>query len=779
MTVTTTVDPAAHLPQMEGALAVPGAPAGLRIHRDDHGIPHVEAPDERAAWFGMGYACAQDRLWQLEWYRRRGEGRWSEVVGASGLAADRMFRRLRLVEACRADVAAMSAETRAMFEAYAEGVNAYVSAGQPLPPEFALTGLGWSTWRPEDSVMVFKVRHAIMGKRLTKLARLEFLRRTDAATYALLEGIEPSGINLILPPGGTADRAYASTAEEVRAMAADLGPLGSDEGGSNSWAVHGSRMSTGKPVLCNDSHRPLDVPNVYWQAHVWCPEFNVAGGAFPGVPAFPHFGFNGEVAWNITHGQADYQDLWAEEFDPADPTRYRTESGWATAEVRTETIEVRGGPSEEITLVRTRNGDIVHGEPASGSAIAMRYTATDRPGVQWETFRPMVFASMVAELHEANRGWEEPVNALVSADTAGNIGFLYRGRIPVRSTSKAREFPVAGWTGEHTWVGDVPFEALPQVINPSEGFVGTANQRPVQSTEHYLAHEFTTPGRSTRIAEVLTSKPSFEPGEVIRLQADTTSIRAREWAEFLAQRGPYQGVAEQARAMLAGWDGDLAADSGPALLYACFKLRGMEHVFRPILGEDAWTWALTGGNDQGPATLLRWWYYLGEALRTSDGAAGTPDGRAWDDVLPGILEAAWARASELGGTDASAWRWDSVHRTEAQHTLSVAFPDLASALDPAPIAVGGDHDTLQVSGWRAAPGTDFRLSNLSVYRQVVDFAAPSEASWVIPGGASAIPGTAHAGDQQEAWRVNERVPMHIETAAAVAAAVSTLELRPA
>lgn len=767
--------PADHLPQVEGAIALRGFPGGVRIHRDEHGIPHVEAPDEQSAWFGMGYACAQDRLWQLEWYRRRGEGRWSAVAGPSGLAADRMFRRLRLVEACEADVAEMSAETRRMFESYCAGVNAYVDAGQPLPPEFALTGIEWEDWTPADCVMVFKVRHAIMGKRLTKLARLEFLRRAGLEAYALLEGVEPGGINLILPPGGAADRAFGSTAAEVRALAAELGSLASDEGGSNSWVVHGSRMTTGQPVLCNDSHRPLDVPNVYWQVHVWCPEFNVAGGAFPGVPAFPHFGFNGRLAWNITHGQADYQDLWFEEFDPSDPSRYRTEDGWADAEVRTETIEVRGGQAEEITLVRTRNGEVVHGDPADGAAIAMRYTATDRPNRQWECLRPMLFASTVGELHETQRLWEEPVNSLLSADSEGNIGFLFRGRIPVRSTSKAREFPVAGWTGEHTWTGDVPFEALPQAINPPEGFIGTANQRPVESTEHYLAHEFTTPGRSTRIAEVLTSKETFTPAEVIRLQADTVSIRAREWAEFLRERGPYEGVAEQARAMLAGWDGDLRGDSAEALLYACSRVRGMEQVFRPILGEDAWDWAITGGNDQGPATLLRWWYYLGEAL---PGSTGTPDGRPWDEVLPAVLEQAWARTTELGGESRSAWRWDAVHRTEAPHTLSAAFPDLASVLDPAPMAIGGDHDTIQVSGWRAVPNTQFRVSNLSVYRQVVDFAAPEDASWAIPGGSSAIPGAVHAGDQQELWRLNERVPMHIEPDAARAAARTTLELQP-
>ncbi|MCA9847626.1 MAG: penicillin acylase family protein, partial [Dehalococcoidia bacterium] len=371
-----------------------------------------------------------------------------------------------------------------------------------------------------------------------------------------------------------------------------------------------------------------------------------------------------------------------------------------------------------------------------------------------------------------------PVNALVSADTAGNIGFLYRGRIPVRSTEKAQQFPVRGWDGDHTWTGDVPFEQLPQVINPAQGFVGTANQRPVEATEPYLAYEFTTPGRSTRIAEVLSSKDKFTPEEIIRLQADTTSIRARGWAEFLRDRGPYTDDAERARALLGAWDGNVAGDSAEALLYACFRVRGMEQVFRPILADRAWDWALNGGNDQGPASLLRWWYYLGEALKTERGAATTPDGRPWDEVLPGILDAAWQRATELGGDDPSSWRWDAVHRTNAQHTLSEAFPELADQLDPEPIAVGGDHDTLQVSSWRAVPGTQFRLSNLSVYRQVVDFAAPEEASWVIPGGASAIPGTEHAGDQQELWRLNQRVPMHLDPEAARKAAKTTLELRP-
>jgi len=774
--VTTRINFTAHVPQREGSTHLPGLHGPIQLHRDGYGIPHIEATDEHDAWFGMGYACAQDRLWQMEWYRRRGTGRWSEVVGASGLPADRLFRRFRLDDASRVDVAELTPDTLAMFEAYTAGVNAYVTSGQPLPPEYAMADTSWEPWESWQSILIFKVRHAIMGKRLSKLARLEILARTSPETYALLEAIEPAGTNIILPPAGGTSWARTTSAEEARALAAALDTLAISEGGSNSWAVHGSRTTTGKPVLCNDSHRPLDVPNVYWQVHVTCPGFNVAGAAFPGFPAFPHFGYTGHTGWNITHGQADYQDLWLEAFDPANPTRYRTEDGWADAEVTRSEIYVKNAPSESIDLIRTHNGDIVHGDPTTGRAVAMRYTATDRPNRQWETLRPMLFATTVPQLHETQRGWEEPVNAILSADTEGNIGFLYRGRIPVRSSAIGREFPAPGWTGELTWQGDVPFEQLPQAINPAEGFLGTANQRPTDATEPYLAHEFTTPGRSTRIAELLGGNDTLTPEVIAGHQGDTTSIRARGWARFLATQGPFEGNAELGRAMLASWDGDLAADSAPALLYACTRVALIEAIFRPILGEEAWGYIFSGENDNAPQHLTRWMYYLGESL---EGSTTTPDGRPWAEVLTIALERGWQRASELAGDNPQSWRWADLHHTTPQHTLATAFPELAGELNPPPAGVGGDLDTLQVSSYSSAPTTKFTLTNLSVYRQVIDFADPDSASWVLPGGASGIPGSPHYADQLEAWRTHQRIPMHHAPERMRAAAVVTLTLEPA
>ena len=186
---------------------------------------------------------------------------------------------------------------------------------------------------------------------------------------------------------------------------------------------------------------------------------------------------------------------------------------------------MRGAAAEPIAVVETRHGPVIHGEPADGHVIAMRYTATDRVNRQWETLRPMLFASGVRELHESQRGWEEPVNSLLSADTTGDVGFLFRGRIPVRPTTLGRQFVVPGWTGEHEWTGDVPFEALPQAINPPEGFFGTANQRVWDRDEPYIAFEFSTPGRSTRIAEALGGDGKLSPDVIAALQADTLSIR--------------------------------------------------------------------------------------------------------------------------------------------------------------------------------------------------------------------------------------------------------------
>lgn len=757
---------------MNEPVMIPGAHNPISIDRDGFGIPHIRAASERDVWFGMGFAAAQDRLWQMEYDRRRAVGRWAEVAGRAALPADRLARRMRITEAAQRDVAAMSDETQAMFTAYADGVNGYLQSGQPLPPEYGLTGIRPEPWLPWHSVASFKIRHVLMGTWQTKLASAILLARSGPETFQQLASQPPIGSIVALPPGRRIEQLYEQAGEEIAAAARELGFLAELEAGSNAWAVHGSRTTTGLPVLCNDSHRMLDVPNVYWQVQVSCPEFAVIGGAFPGIPGFPHFGHNGAVGWAITHGQADYQDLYIEIFEG---DRYRTPEGWVPAEHREETIAVREGEAEIVHTWITRHGPVVHGDPASGRALALRYTALDGPNRGFEVLRPMLRSQTVEALFATQEEWVDPVNNLVAADTAGSIGYLTRGRLPVRSSQAHRQLPTPGWTGEHEWIGAVPFARMPRAINPEAGFIATSNQRIVAEDDIYIGHFFADPFRAERVAERLMAMPRMAPDEIADIQGDTTAIPARWVARWMGDLGPFEGEAEQARSLLAGWDGNLRPESGPALLYGAFRRTLAQALFQPLLGEATWAW-LQAASLPATVNLVRRWLAHEFWSLGKEPAQPSPELLA---VTPEALAAAWRLASQAGGPDPAAWRWDQHHHTAARHTLSGTFPSLAFALNPPEVGLGGDGDTVQAAtyGWRL--NTGFPIIGLPVYRQVLDFSALESSTFVIPGGASAVPESPHYQDQLPLWQQHRRIPMHYREEDVANATVDHQELRPA
>ncbi|MCP5152585.1 MAG: penicillin acylase family protein [Ectothiorhodospiraceae bacterium] len=779
----TSLDPSSALPRRTGRVRVASAHGAITIRRDAHGVAHVDASDEHDAWLGQGYAAAQDRLWQMDFDRRRAVGRLAEVTGArarfggeDAIAADVLARRLRLEAASRADVAAMSAETRAMFDAYAAGVNAFIAGGDPLPVEFTLCDYRPEPWAAWHSVVVFKIRHVLMGLWQQKVAWAHFLSKVDPERAALLPDTgSPPGTATILPPGAAVASVLDTAAADIAAVAGSLGFLAEVDGGSNSWVVSGTRVTTGHPVLCNDSHRALDVPNAYWQIHVRCPGFDVIGATFAGVPGFPHFGHNGSVAWNITHTQADYQDLFVERFDTDAPGRYRSGDGWKQADRREERIAVRAADDVVVETWATDHGPVVHGDPRQGHALALRYTATDRACRQWECLRPMLAARTVAALHETQREWVDPVNNLVSADTAGHIGYLCRGRLPIRASSAGRRVPAPGWDGAHEWLGDVPFERMPQVIDPPQGYIGTANQRVIDADEPYVSDLYASPHRADRIRELLDGTGTLSPETIVAMQGDRVSLVARAVGALLARLDPCAGDAERARRMLAGWDGEQLGDDPRPLLFACLRRELMRAVLEGTVGPDACAW-LNAQPAPAYGRLMNHWMsglVAGLDARYRDHA---PGGRAWSAVLPAVLEAAWQAACAVGGDDPQTWRWDHHHRTAARHPLSFAFPEHAALLDPPAVGVGGDGDTLQAAGYVWKPGGALGLTLLSVYRQVVDFADAEHGSFVVPGGVSGLPGTAHYADQLEHWRTHRRVPMHRRADEVEAAAVTTLTL---
>ena len=387
----------AHLPRTTGKVHIRGLAAAAEVYRDAWGIPHARAASETDAFFVQGFVTAQDRLWQMEFDRRRGSGRWAEVVGESALEQDIMMRRFRLADSARADYGAVNRRTRDLMDAYAAGVNAWIATADDeysLPIEYSIAGLNPEPWQPWDGLVVFKVRHILMGVFESKIWRAKLVRALGAEKAALLSpGYQPSQLQ-ILPPGSRYEGQLDDYLDEMMAGAQALNFLNETDSGSNSWVLSGERTATGKPLLAGDSHRALDTPNVYYQSHVSCPEWDVIGLAIPGVPGFPHFGHNDRVAWCITHLSADYQDLYIERFGgqgssshrlPDSRTggmaRFNSGSGsqWQSSDPREETIKVKGGSDHHMTTWATRNGPVIAGGPPSGYGVSFKYTATDGP----------------------------------------------------------------------------------------------------------------------------------------------------------------------------------------------------------------------------------------------------------------------------------------------------------------------------------------------------------------------------------------------------------------
>ena len=555
-----------------------GEAGTVTIIRDAYGIPHVRAETSADAWLGMGYACARDRMFQMDYDRRRATGRWAEIAGPAALPGDILARRLSLGVAARRDVDAMSKPLREAFESYASGVNRAISDGS-VPFEAEAMGYRVEPWEPWHSVAVFKIQHVFMGQWQHKLTQAVLLARIGPTAFERLETRPPVGSPLTNPPDKRLVRLVGQALNDVTQH---LAFLGETEPGSNAWAVSAERTSHGAAVLCSDSHRGLDTPNVYWQCHVSCPDFDVIGATFPGLPGFPHFGHNGQVAWAITHAHADSQDLYLERFDG---TRYLTENGWQQAAVRNERIDIRGGGQTEVEVLETRHGPVVHGDPANDMAIALKYTATYRPDRGLECILPMLTARDVTELAMAQEGWVDPVNNLVAADTSGRIAYQCRGELPVRSSSGHRRLPVPGWDGECEWVGSVPFGELPRVIDPDAGFVMTANNVIVDGDQPYISYTFAQPFRAERLRSHLAGTTIYTTEHLAAMQADTVSWPAQAWTRLLSTLEFSDSSAEAARLMLADWDGDLTTSSAQALLYGCFRRALAEELYKPLVGD--------------------------------------------------------------------------------------------------------------------------------------------------------------------------------------------------
>ena len=741
------------IPSLTGSVQLRGLQGTVKVFRDRYGIPHMKAESELDAFFAQGFVTAQDRLWHMEYDRRRGSGRWAEAVGESGVAQDKMMRRFRLEASAKADYQVMDPHTKDVFDAYAAGVNAFITSGDALPVEYRITRLEPEPWQPWDGLTAYKVRHISMGVFESKVWRARMVREMGPeAAGKLFPGFEP-GYLMILPPGSTSPGPLDEGLKELAEGAAGLNHLNEMDTGSNSWVLCGAETATGKPILAGDSHRALDTPSAYYQNQVACPEFDVVGLSFPGVPGFPHFGHNGRVSWSVTHTAADYQDLYVERFQDG---KYLYKDRWLEAETHDETIKVRDGTDVHTKVTVTQHGPVIAGYPDQGSGLAFKYTATERASTWPEILWRMLRVENSKELVDSMSGWVDPCNNLLFADIHGNMGYLCRGRIPIRSRVNGW-LPVPGWMGEHEWEGDIPFDELPVSINPPEGYIATANNRPVgDDYPHYIAIDFTPEFRVRLVTEGLKSlhRPTAEDME--QVHAQRVSIPALAYLGVVKQIDPKDAAIKAAKHLLLDWNGEMNANQVQPTIYSAMRDAMLKEVLETNLTEklayDAWHPA-----DRGLGSFSNRLKARLVAMIEQDDRSLLPEGDTWPTAVARALSKAVATLSERLGGDMGQWQWERVHQARPKHNLSAAFPELAELLDPPAIPSSGDGDTPLQGGY--SPANPATVTSLSVARYSYDPSDWENSLWVVPLGSSGHPGSPHYADQSETWRQVKMIPM--------------------
>ena len=745
----------AAIPTTSGTITVPGIDGSIAIFRDKYGIPHIKATTTKDAFFGQGFATSQDRLWHMEHDRRMAYGRWAEVVGDDAIEQDKLMRKLQIRSAVEIDYNILNDESRSMLDAYTAGVNAFLDTTNTLPVEFEIAGIKPDSWHPQDSLAIFTARHILMGVFEGKLWRAQLINTLGVDKAAEIIPDYPTGHLVIDPPGQNYTGGTWDVMAQLSAGAAGISWLADAEGGSNNWALMGSRTASGKPLVAGDPHRPLDTPNVYYQNHIACPNFDAIGLSFPGCPGFPHFGHNAHVAWCVTHAQADYQDLYVERVKDGSFEYYEWKGNWRESDLRLETIRSKSGKKIDLEVIVTHHGSIIIDDPSSNYGIAFKHTGTSSPN-NWSQCLPRMLRSRSAnDMDEAMREWVDPGNNFVFADVNGNVEYLNRGRLPIRPDLN-HWLPVPGSSGEYEWEGFVPFDEQVRIKNPEGGYIVTANNKIApDSYPHYIALHFSPEYRARSIKDMLDKLDKATVEDMLSIHAAARSIPARIYMKLLEQIEPQDEISARGKSELEGWDGTMDKNSIAPTIYSAFKreLEWMllEHHLGPMIGD-----ALSSSGRGAPMHLAQMRARFVTAAENSDSTI-LPDGQDWNSVAATALSNGMTWLKVTLGDQIDTWQWGRVHSTKPQHTLSAAFPALAPLLDPPSVPMNGDGDTPHAGTY--AQTDPFTVNGCSTARYVFDLSDWDNSRWVTPLGSSGHPGSQHYSDQTPIWAAGEVLPM--------------------
>ncbi len=755
------------LPITRGRLRVGGLRAPVTIRRDRWGIPHVDATCDDDAWYALGFCEGQDRAFQLEGLVRVERGTLSALVGGAGLAADRLSRHIGFAHVARAETPLQSPEVRATLEAFARGVNAGRAIGLGRRPhELVLLRGGMTEWTATDVVGVLKLQSfALSGNWDVELARLHIVLADGVDAMRDLDPSYAAWQPVIVPPGATAGAA-AAPATRSGSLSAFTGT-----GGSNNWVVSGSRTASGRPILANDTHLAPSVPGPFYLAHLRTPEWEMAGAAFVGGPAFP-IGHNGHSAWGAaTLGLADVTDLFVEQIGP-DGASVREGDAFVPCEVRLERIEVKGGaPIEERVLV-TRRGPIV-GPALSGEVRTVSLRATWLDPAPVEGLLALHRVRSFEAFRDVFRRWRDVSLNAVYADVTGTIGYQMVGEVPRRPLADAA-LPRDGRSAGAGWLADpLPFDDLPHASDPATGFLATANNKPARGRGD-LGDDFIEGYRAARILERLGERGDWDVAGMRALQLDLASIPWRELRTAVLDVLAVDASLGEARTLLEAWDGNVSAGSPAAALFELLLADLCVRVAR-LRAPKSYPYALGRTFDVLVSDTTFSVRRVGHLVRAMRERPEGWCGRPWNELIVASTRAAVDLLHDRGRGGALP-AWGELRPLTIPHAFSGRRP-IDRAFDLGPFPCGGDANTV----WQAKVDPLAPTANagaVPVVRAVIDVGAWDDASFVLPGGQSGDPCSPHYDDQLGLWRRGDMVRIAWTEDAVRAATAETLRLDP-
>ncbi|NWJ44847.1 MAG: penicillin acylase family protein [Chloroflexi bacterium] len=780
--------------KINGELKLSGLKSPVEVIRDKWGIPHLYAQSLSDLAFAQGFVQAQDRMWQMEFQRRVASGRLSEIFGDATLEADKMMRRLQLRRAAHNDYAHMDSdsEEKMVLERFVEGVNAYLNT-KKLPLEFSLVRYKPEPWSPIDSLTWAKIIGVQQSTNLdSELVRAQMVQKLGAERAAKLEPTQMvTGAPLIIPPDADySGLDFELILEEYRKMQSTIGAFAG--GNSNNWAVSGSRTVTGKPMLCNDPHMAVTMPSTWYEMHLHSPEIDVTGASIPGIPLIG-IGHNRHIAWGITNTMSDSQDAFIEKIDPTNPQRYEYKGEWREFEVVQEEIKIKGKASFFMDCARSVHGPLLSSLKLHGTPAADAGGKIEAPlAVSWNIYEPSKGIRTLLKLNQATN-WQEFREALSTwdvgcfnfayADVEGNIGYQFTGLIPIRGKGLGLA-PSPGNTGEYDWQGYIPFEELPHIYNPEQGYIITTNQKVVGNEYPYwLGSDYLGENRAIRLRQLINSREKLSLDDVARFQKDQLCLPGLRLTRRLLQADATKGNDWQRRALgyLATWDGVLTAHSVAGSIYHATLQKLGRLVFEPIMGSSLTESYLGNSKDAlgaHPNSLqsITTTFLIGR-IEANDHDL-LPMGKSWDDLLLEALSRAIELLRKKLGDDMNDWEWGKLHALNYVHPLGMVKP-LNRIFNRGPYPLGGDWDTVWQAGYNGSDDNFSFNGATSSIRLVTDLNDWENTRFGCTSGQSGAPMSPHYSDLIEEWLAGAYHPHLFNRAAILDNAEGKLTLNPA